>query len=879
MSEAPSAAPGHRLPDDVKPLEYAVWLEPNLQAGTFSGRVDIRLSVVRSTARIVLHARELSIQTLRLSRDQGRVTVAQTWRLLPEQEWLQIDLAEAVTVPADLTLGIEYEGVLNDQLRGFYRTAQEGGRVGAVCHFEATGARQALPCWDEPTFRARFQINLTVEPSLTALSNMPEKSRTPAPSGSKVCVAFEPTPSVPTYLVCWSVGDYEYVQDTAVDNVAVRVYTPLGQKDQGAFALEVAVKALRYYKEFFGIPYQLPKMDLIALADFPIGAMENWGLLTFRERCLLFDAQGSSAFTKQKVAIIVAHEVAHQWFGNLVTVEWWTHLWLKEGYATWIEYLCVDHLFPEWNSWTQFITGTLNPALELDCLRHSHPVEVEVQHPAQIDEIFDLISYYKGASIIRMLFNWIGETNFRQGMKAYLERHSYGNATTEDLWAALGETSGHPVAEVMSMWTKKKGYPLIHASLGESKNELIVRQSPFHMETGQDGVQEDAGALWSIPLSLTTKMSPKHPTMSIMLKKESEVVFLTESNSRDWFNVNPGKIGYFRVHYSPELMRRFVSAIEDKSLPIQDRIGLIQDFTELTQAGICSSVDLLHLIERYRNDDDYTVWEALDSSVSRLCGMVQADAECLASFNHWRRWLFQPAMQKLGLDPQPDESHLDMLFRSLLHWNLVHALDTDTLSDGLERFEAHRSGSAVIPADLRTSMYGCALHLKGQEIFEGLIQMARDTNSHEEKAHVYSSLGCSEDANILQQGLEYGLSPAVRSQDSKAVLGAISSSSVQGRNLCWSFFKANATEIGKRYKTGGLLTMLIKSVTNSFSTVEEAFEIEAFFESHPFPGARRSINQAVESVRLRAQWIERDHDSVKTYLMEFQKKEAGQAPK
>ncbi|TRY69055.1 hypothetical protein TCAL_04130 [Tigriopus californicus] len=880
MSAVSEVPPFERLSRDLLPVTYHLHLKPDLSEFTFSGRVQIHLSVAQSTSHITLHAAHLTVQRLqvhvRAATGEVREVECVRWALRAHNETLVINLAQALPVGAQVELSIEYKGELNDTLRGFYRTAQGPAQYGAVCHFEATGARHAFPCWDEPSFRAQFQVNIQVaDASLVILSNMPEQSRELGPEGG-VRVAFQPTPSIPTYLLCWSLGQYDFIEDVTPDEVTVRVYTPVGKKEEGAFALEVAVKALRYYKEFFGVPYRLPKMDLIALSDFAIGAMENWGLLTFRERLLLYDAQTSSAMIKQYVALIVAHEVAHQWFGNLVTIEWWTHLWLKEGYATWIEFLCVDHLFPEWNFWTQFITDTLNPALELDCLDNSHPIEVKVENPAQIDEIFDLISYNKGASIIRMLFNWIGETNFRRGMKAYLDRHAYGNATTEDLWKALEEASGSPVGTVMSTWTQKKGYPLIRASLCESKNELSVKQAPFCIGKGSSGGVSDQKecSLWEIPLSLTTKMSPQHSTMSIVLKGESEVVFLPENDNRSWLNLNPGKVGYFRVHYSPELMKRFVPAIEDRSLPVQDRIGLLQDYTDLCHAGIVPSVELIQLIEKYRDNEDFTVWDAVVASVKALQGLMQSDPECLDSFNFWQRWLFQPAMKRLGLDARSNDSHIDMLLRSLLHWSLVRANDEETLNDGLERFEAHRNGSALIPADLKSSMYACALRLKGQEVFDSLIQIAKDTDSHEAKGEVYNALGQSQDSNLLQQALEYGLSPAVRLQDTRSVLSSVSSESVLGRNLCWSFFKANASEIGKRYKTGGLLTRLIKAVTCPFSTLEEAAEIEAFFESHPFPGAQRSIKQAIESVRLRAHWIQRDLESVKTYLIDFQTKQA-----
>lgn len=272
---------------------------------------------------------------------------------------------------------------------------------------------------------------------------------------------FDKTPIMSTYLVAVVVGEYDFVEGKSSDGVLVRVYTPKGKKEQGQFALEVATKVLPYYNKYFNIAYPLPKMDLIAIADFSAGAMENWGLVTYRETCLLVDPQNTSTVRKQWIALIVGHELAHQWFGNLVTMEWWTHLWLNEGYASFVEFLCVAHLFPEYDIWTQFVTDTYIKALELDALKNSHPIEVPVGHPSEIDEIFDDISYNKGASVIRMLHSYIGDEDFRKGMSLYLNRHSYSNALTEDLWAALEEASSKPVGDVMSTWTKQQGFPVL----------------------------------------------------------------------------------------------------------------------------------------------------------------------------------------------------------------------------------------------------------------------------------------------------------------------------------------------------------------------------------------------------------------------------------
>ena len=312
-------------------------------------------------------------------------------------------------------LQLSFTGILNDKMKGFYRSKYHNSetnedRYAAVTQFDPTDARRAFPCWDEPSLKATFETTLIVPKNLVALSNMNIINESSYKDDAAWRdVKFAKTPIMSTYLVAFIVGEFDYVETKSSDNVMVRVYTPVNKKEQGLFALEVAAKALPFYKDYFKIAYPLPKMDLIAIPDFAFSAMENWGLVTYRETCLLVDAKNTSSERKQWIALVVTHELAHMWFGNLVTMEWWTHLWLKEGFASFIEFLCVDHLFNEYDIWTQFVTDVYTRALDLDALHNSHPIEVPVGHPSEIDEIFDDISYNKGASVIRMLHQFIGD--------------------------------------------------------------------------------------------------------------------------------------------------------------------------------------------------------------------------------------------------------------------------------------------------------------------------------------------------------------------------------------------------------------------------------------------------------------------------------------
>ncbi|XP_050419244.2 puromycin-sensitive aminopeptidase [Patella vulgata] len=458
-----------RLSTNVVPVNYNITLTPDLTNFVFDGEEKISVQITKTTSTITCHALDIKVKTVYFTpkgssdKFEGSIKYGSA---------IEETVTFTFTTPLQAGEGdlcLTYSGELNNKMKGFYRsqyTTQDGQTAfNAVTHFEATDARRAFPCWDEPAVKAMFDITLVVPKDKVALSNMPEKSNTPHSSDKNVkIVSFETTPIMSTYLIAFTVGDYDYVEGFDKDQIRVRIYTPAGKKEQGRFALDVAVKTLPFYKDYFGIKYMLPKIDLLSVADFAIGAMENWGLLTFKEALILVDPKNTSAVSRQHVALVVGHELAHQWFGNLVTMDWWTDLWLKEGFATWIEYLCVDYCFPQWDIWTSFVNDNLIRALQLDSLHNSHPIEVKVGHPSEIDEIFDGISYSKGASIIRMLSDYLGAEDFRKGLNIYLSRHAYKNAETEDLWKALAESSGKPVKNVMDTWTKQMGYPVLEVA-------------------------------------------------------------------------------------------------------------------------------------------------------------------------------------------------------------------------------------------------------------------------------------------------------------------------------------------------------------------------------------------------------------------------------
>ncbi|XP_012523522.1 puromycin-sensitive aminopeptidase isoform X2 [Monomorium pharaonis] len=856
--------PFRRLPTCVRPYHYDISLTPNLTAFTFDGTESVHLNVESPTDTIVLNSLEINIKSATFNGNDGKRIAAKNIELSASEETATLAFSEALPLGKSGYLNIEFVGEINDKMKGFYRSKYSGqdGNC-AVTYLCPTSARNFFPCWDEPSFKATFDIHLTIpsQTSLVGLSNMPVKEK--VTNGNHETLTFERTPIMSTYLVAVVVGDFDYVEDMSSDGVRVRVYVPKSKKEQGQFALEVATKILPYYKTYFGIAYPLPKIDLIAIADFSSGAMENWGLVTYRETCLLVDPQNTSTVRKQWIALIVAHELAHQWFGNLVTMEWWTHLWLNEGYASFVEFLCVAHLFPEYDMWTQFVTDTYIRALELDALKHSHPIEVPVGHPSEIDEIFDDISYHKGASVIRMLHAYIGDDDFRKGMNLYLKRHSYANAETEDLWAALEEASNKAVRKVMSSWTKRQGFPVVKVDYRQKGDNKILSLSQERF-LADGSVDNSADNAWLIPISVSSSQDPTKTVFDGILDTKSKEFVIENVPEGTWLKLNPGTIGFYRTCYSQSTLSLLLPAIKDHTLPPLDRLGLLDDLFAMVQAGYASTVEVLELMQAFLHEDNYTVWSNIVNILSKI-GTLISHLDFEDSLKTFGRNLFREVNARLGWDPKPNESHLDTLLRSLVLSRMAVLNDQDTIEEAKRRFELHVNGTTTLAADLRSPVYRAVLSVGDANTYETMIKLYRESDLQEEKERILRSLGAIKDETLLRKVLDFAMSEEVRAQDTVFAIMSVSLS-YKGRVMAWNFFKEKWKVLLDRYEGGFLLARLVKSTTENFATEEQAKDVESFFEGHPTPGTERTVQQSVESIRLNAAWLSREKDSIREYL-------------
>ncbi len=862
-----------RLPEHIKPIRYELTLKPDLDAFVFEGWETINLEVGKATKNVTLHSKNLNIEKAEWVKGEAEVWAAK----ITYQE--KNDTATLV-FPKSLPKGkskirLVFRGVLNDKLHGFYRSKYaHNGRENylATTQFEATDARRAFPCFDEPAHKAVFEINIIHPSHLTALSNTTPIDIKEHSPGYKI-VKFEPTPKMSTYLVAFMVGEFEYLESktkarknpigkSRFKSVRVRVYTTPGKKHQASFALQTAVRALEFFENYFDIEYPLPVMDLIALPDFAAGAMENWGAITYRETALLLDVENSSTLNKEWVAIVIVHELAHQWFGNLVTMEWWTHLWLNEGFASYMEHLGTASLFPKWDMWTQFCDSRLNQALELDGLKSTHPIEVNVNNPSEIGEIFDSISYAKGASIIRMLAEYIGEKNFREGLRRYLKEFAYSNASTEHLWQTLEQVSGKAVGKIMSNWTSKPGYPVISLSL-EGQGRLIVSQSRFYSSMLEKNNSADK-TLWNVPL---TYVSKNGKGSMILGKKET----ITKIPLKSWVKFNANETGVYRTLYPSHMLEDLFVPITQKVLGPEDRLGVIRDVFALAESGDLETSQALKALTAYKKEDNYSVWTEIVGNLYSIDNLLFNTA-AQEKFRKLAISLLKPIASKLGWRAKINESHSFTLMRSVIFSALGRLGEKQVVNYAVATMHKIKLKKNNLSPDLRSVIYYTSAAWGGKAEYNKLMALYQTAPTQEEKDRIARSLAYVKSPNLVKQFLRFALSNKVRNQDAPFLL-ASAIRNPYSRQQAWRFIESNWTELTKRFGFGGnLLNRIIQSL-GSVTSHNEAKNIEAFFKRNPAPGAAMTLRQVLEKAHSQASWKEREYSAIDQWLKQSVKKD------
>ncbi len=891
-----------RLPVHVKPERYEIFLKPDLVGFTFEGEETIDLFLEKNTKEITLHSAEIDIKSAEWIHGNQEIWAG---KIFYNKKAETATFSFPKIIPSGKgQLKLTFKGILNDKMRGFYRS-KYGEKHLATTQFESTDARRAFPCFDEPSQKAIFDVTLMVPGHTSAISNTLEFSIKEHESGYKI-VKFVPTPKMSTYLLAFIVGEFEYIESKTKNGLLVRVFTTPGKKDQAKFALDVAIKCMDFYEEYFDIKYPLPVLDMIAIPDFAAGAMENWGAVTYRESTLLIDEASSSTANKQWVAMVIAHELAHQWFGNLVTMEWWTHLWLNEGFASFIEYLAIDKIFPEYDIWTQFVSTELADAFSLDALKNTHPIEVEVGDPAEISEIFDRISYSKGASVLRMLWKYLGEKDFQKGLQVYLKRHAYSNAKTEDLWKALSEVSGKDVGKIMVNWTSKSGHPLVRVQ-GIGDRLQLTQERFFSSPISKKETKDNT--VWSIPLSsLRMQGSNKQifgselDSRSSSLNDEAKGLRVDDLRGNDNLlmdqksitipntetKLNVGEVSLVRVDYPHEYLKNLEQDVKSGKLSAPDRLGLIRDSFDLAQSGNSPTTLALELAQSYVGEEDYTVWSELTSQLSTLNNLL-AYEPFYENFRKYGRSIYSGIAKKMGWEKIVGEKHTSSLLRSLVLYKLGSFGDLETIKMAQEIFN-----SSVIPAnagiqlkksrseldprlrgddkksiepDLRGVVYNLVAASGGLREWNTLVKMYKEEENQQEKDRLGRSLGLFKSKTILKKTLEFAIGKDVRFQNSLGMIASVWGNPI-GRYLAWEFIKKNWKMLKERYAGGHYFTRVF-GPAGDFCKKSDAKDIEEFVKRNPTPEAQRTIAQALERIYSNAEWLKRDKNKIKVFLSHF----------
>lgn len=862
---ATTVEPRQVLPTNVAPIHYRVRLEPDLEKFTFTGEVEIDLDVKEASKSVTVNALDLKLGEASLAVDGKQTETATAAIEDADAQAVRFEFANEVPAGAKATLRVPFEGELNDKLVGFYRSVHTDDtgktRVVATTQMEATDCRRAFPCFDEPALKATFDITLVAPKDLVALSNMDVRSEEDAGNGKKA-VAFNTTPKMSTYLVAFIVGDLSYVESNYF-RIPVRVYATPGMEDKCKFSAELGARTLEFFEKKFDVKYPLPKMDMVGIHDFSAGAMENWGLVTYRVVDLLFDEANDSADTKQRVAEVVQHELAHQWFGNLVTMEWWDGLWLNEGFATWMSWYSCNAFYPEWKVWETYVGDNLQGCLSLDGLRSSHPVQVPVARADQIHQIFDAISYSKGSCIVKMAANLLGEETFIKGISHYLKTHAYGNTQTSDLWKALSDVSGVDVPAVMDTWTSKIGYPIVTvvAEDLEGAGTITVRQNRY-LTTGDVKPDEDT-ILYPLSLRIRTKSGVQEVTMT-----EREKTIKLDDAASGFYKLNADQTGVYRVKYPEERVSKLSQAGTEGLLSVEDRVGLVADIGSTAVSGYVPTSSLLELVSQWKNEDAPNVWKEVLTRLAslRATWLFEGD-DVQAALRAFSASLVLPKAKQVGWTIAETDSLLDQMLKGDL-FNAACTLDDDAfVADALDMFKRFAAGDAkAIDPNLRRAVFKTAGKYGDESTWNRLLDVYRAPSSGQDGNTALASLGRSKNVDLRRKTLAAALDGTVRSQD---VFYAISGfgEDPEGAEMVWKWLVDNWDKLLEKFPPSlGMFGHIITLSTRGFTTQKQLDDISAFFADKDTKGFDKSIEIVKDRLKSRISWLERDRAAVEQWL-------------
>ena len=846
-----SAEKPYRLPTNVTPERYELKLTPDLTTWTFTGDEKISIHVHEPVREIILNAAELELHAVSLQTADGKVREGRV-NLDTENERATLSFGEPVPAGRG-DLQIQFSGILNDKLHGFYRSTYKGAdgqdKPLASTQFESTDARRAFPCWDEPAFKAVYQVTLVVDEKLTAISNA-RVVRENALPGNKKAVVFADSMKMSTYLVAFIVGEFEATAPVMIGNAPLRVCAVPGKKHLATFAVDIGKASLEHFSAYYGIAYPGDKLDLIAIPDFASGAMENLGAITFRETALLVDADRATRTELERVADVVSHENAHMWFGDLVTMKWWNGLWLNEAFATFMEMLAVDAWKPEWRRWDSF-TVSRAAAMQVDGLKSTRPIEFPVERPEEAAGMFDILTYEKGASVLRMLEQYLGAEAFRDGIRLYLRRHAYANAETTDLWDALEESTKEPVRALMDTWIFQAGYPLI--SVEKGPRGLRLNQQMFrYLQDGSDQERK-----WHVPIFLRAGTKTGVIEKTILLADGEQTVEL--DNTVEWVVVNAGGHGFYRVRYGADLFDSLKHGLQVR-LSAVERFSLVNDTWASTLAGLTSLIDYLSLIDLLSDENDVNVWTTVIGSGHHLERILD-DPQC-ATLAKRLRTLLGPAVARFGWTPRQGESDLE----SQLRGDLINALGTLGDDKGCqerarELFALYEKSPDIVERNLIPALIAIVAHTGTAADYDKFYGRFKNAQTPQEETRFLFALANFRLPELIDRTLDLTINGEVRTQNSPYLMRGILLNK-PARVKAWAFMKAHWEEMLRQYPDNAIPRMCEGIV--GLATAELEADVRDFFARHPVKQGTKQMEQHLERLHVAVTCRERWRDLLRS---------------
>ncbi len=834
-----------QLPKSVCPINYRLRLEPDLDQLTTRGTVTIEILVLDRVSQIVLNSLDLEITKATLLTPQREMTLHP--RLDPAQQTLTLPLPEQGIGPGKYQLTLEFNGRITAQAQGLFYVKYAAGaqkKIMLATQMEPADARRMFPCWDEPVFRAAFELTVVVPQKHLAVSNMPIETQKSLGNGRKE-VKFARTPPMASYLVVLVSGELEELKGEA-EGVPLRIITTEGKRAQARYALDVTKRVLAYYNDYFGLRYPLPKLDEIAIPGGFGGAMENWGAITFNERNLLVDPASSSLSTRQNVFGVVAHEMAHQWFGDLVTTAWWDDLWLNEGFASWMSSKATALMNPDWD--IELNADAVKDAVMNDDARSAtHPILRPVRNVSEAGDAFDRITYQKGEAFLRMLENFLGAKAFRQGLHQFLVDREYSNATTADLWNALENASGKPVGAISAAWTEQPGLPLVTVKTNciSGRQVLTLSQERFVINA------PDAPPLsWKIPVALMNLAKPDAVAYALVDGQSVSVPF---GACGELVKANAGNFGYYRTAYEPALFQRLRQNLT--ALPAADQLNLLDDTWALADAGRVPTSDYLDLAQSLKGDKERAIVGQIISVFGYVDALERGRTNRAAFREYARRWL-RPEMERLGWTPKPGDSPGDSLLRADLIQTLGNLEDPAVIAQARALYAKFLTRPSSLPADLRTPVLTIVGRYADRKTYDELHQLALKASSTADRQLYYRAMAGALDPELAILTLSISLTDETVPQEAVNLVPQVAAAGEQPE-LAWDFARRHMKELLaelEAFRVNGY----VPAIMGSFSDAARADELEAYVKENVSEGAVPKAREAAEGIRFNAGFKERE---------------------